>query len=111
MARRGIIVDAQCNAALIYCFAVRGHLQKADSLVQVCLFMQSKCITLFSFDRMRVCHFSITISFQFQQTSVKYGDSALPIAMAACARAAAARADTDRLRHVSSSSLISDSLL
>ncbi|CAJ0923859.1 unnamed protein product, partial [Mesorhabditis belari] len=34
MAKRGLILDAQCNSAIIYGFAVHGYEKKADSLYQ-----------------------------------------------------------------------------
>ncbi|KAK6029247.1 hypothetical protein OSTOST_04643 [Ostertagia ostertagi] len=37
MARRGFLVNNACNDALVYCFAVRGHHAKADSLAEQAL--------------------------------------------------------------------------
>ncbi|EYC44663.1 hypothetical protein Y032_0454g1736 [Ancylostoma ceylanicum] len=68
MAKRGFIVNRACNDALVYCFAVRGHHAKADSLAE--------------------------------QALGKYGADAVASAQGACARAAAARADLNRLRAV-----------
>ncbi|VDM59118.1 unnamed protein product, partial [Angiostrongylus costaricensis] len=67
MAKRGFLVDSACNDALVYCFAVRGHHAKADSLVEALR---------------------------------KYGADAVSSSQGACAKAAAARADLNRLRTV-----------
>uniref|UniRef100_A0A158P687 PPR_long domain-containing protein n=1 Tax=Angiostrongylus cantonensis TaxID=6313 RepID=A0A158P687_ANGCA len=67
MARRGFLVDNICNDALVYCFAVRGHHAKADSLAEALR---------------------------------KYGADAVSSSQGACAKAAAARADLNRLRTV-----------
>ncbi|KAK5981687.1 hypothetical protein GCK32_018047, partial [Trichostrongylus colubriformis] len=66
MARHGFLVTSACNDALVYCFAVRGHHAKADSLAE--------------------------------QALGKYGADAVSSAQGACAKAAAARADLNRLR-------------
>ncbi|KAK6059134.1 PPR repeat protein [Cooperia oncophora] len=68
MARRGFLVNSACNDALVYCFAVRGHHAKADSLAE--------------------------------QALGKYGADAVSSAQGACAKAAAARVDLNRLRKV-----------
>ncbi|ETN80883.1 hypothetical protein NECAME_02282 [Necator americanus] len=68
MAKRGFIVNRACNDALVYCFAVRGHHAKADSLAE--------------------------------QAMGKYGVDAVASAQGACAKAAASRADLNRLRSV-----------
>uniref|UniRef100_A0A158QMB9 PPR_long domain-containing protein n=1 Tax=Haemonchus placei TaxID=6290 RepID=A0A158QMB9_HAEPC len=67
MARRGFILNQACNDALVYCFAVRGHYAKADSLAEAL---------------------------------GKYGADAVSSSQGACAKAAAARADLNRLRTV-----------
>uniref|UniRef100_A0A7I5EDQ8 Leucine-rich PPR motif-containing protein, mitochondrial n=1 Tax=Haemonchus contortus TaxID=6289 RepID=A0A7I5EDQ8_HAECO len=68
MARRGFVLNQACNDALVYCFAVRGHYAKADSLAE--------------------------------QALGKYGADAVSSSQGACAKAAAARADLNRLRTV-----------
>ncbi|WKY13794.1 hypothetical protein Q1695_004547 [Nippostrongylus brasiliensis] len=68
MARRGFVVNRACNDALVYCFAVRGHHAKADSLAE--------------------------------QALGKFGADAVSSAQGACAKAAAARVDLNRLRKV-----------